>query len=200
MVEAGNNVGSDSHKLGGSCCGSAGCHAAIVSRMHDVRSAQGDERGDVSERSESNLRETQSGDRRARLNYAPPEHESTRWSTIGVGVERGGCGVCYEQGSGCHGQVGGCDSTECCRAARTNCSPVLSGGRHHLVPTGGIVGPRGPNAPESPGQRQDLDTSLPRWGNNAALLSGQGARERGARGQKVHTSNGLTRELDNRRG
>ena len=119
MVEAGNNVGSDSHKLGGSCCGSAGCYVAIVSRMHDVRTAQGDERGDVWERSESNLRETQSGDGRARLNYAPPEHESTRWSTIGVGVERGGCGVNYEQGSGCHGQVGGCDSTECCRAART---------------------------------------------------------------------------------
>ena len=88
--EARNNVGSDSHKLGGSCCGSAGCYAAIVSRMHDVRSAQGDERGDVCERSESNLRKTQSGDRRARLNYAPPEHESTRWSTIGIGVERGG--------------------------------------------------------------------------------------------------------------
>ena len=71
MVEAGNNVGSDSHKLGGSCCG----YAAIASRMHDVRSAQGDERGDVGERSESNLRQTQSGDRRARLNFAPPEHE-----------------------------------------------------------------------------------------------------------------------------
>ena len=104
MVEAGNNVGSDSHKLVGSCCGSAGCYAAIVSRMHDVRSAQGDERGDVCERSESNLKETQSDDRRARRKYAPPEHESTRWSTIGVGVERGS-GVCYEQGSGCHGQV-----------------------------------------------------------------------------------------------
>ena len=64
--------------------------------MHD---AQGDERGDVCERSESNLRETQSCDRRARLYYEPPEHESTRWSTIGVGVERGGCGVCYEQGA-----------------------------------------------------------------------------------------------------
>ena len=149
---------------------------------------------------ESNLRGTQSDDRRARLNYAPLEHESTRWSTIGVGVERGGCRVCYEQGSGCHGQVGGRDSTECCRAARTNCSSVVSGGRHHRVLTGGTVAQRRPNAPETPGQRQELDTSLPRWGNNAALLSGQGARERGARGQKVHTSNGLTRELDNTRG
>ena len=117
MVEAGNNVGSDSHKLGGSCCGSAGCYAVIVSRIHDVRSAQGDEKGDC-ERSESNLKETQNDHERVRLNYVPPEHESTRWSTIGVGVERAGV---TSRGNGCHGLVGGCDSTECCSAA-TNCS------------------------------------------------------------------------------
>ena len=95
MGEAGNNVGSDSHKLGGSFCGSAGCYAAIVSRMHDVRSAKGDERGDVCERSESSLRETQSGDRRHQSTKAlvgPPSGSASR-GTVVVCVTSRGAGV-----------------------------------------------------------------------------------------------------------
>ena len=96
-----------------------------------------------------NIQHPKIGRSRARI----VRHQSTK-GLVGPPsglASRGAVVVYYEQGSGCYRQVGGRDSTECCRVARTNCSSVVSGGG--TVPTAGTVAPRRPNAPETAGQR-----------------------------------------------